>query len=183
MSPDSTGVSFALLRESPVGPVAVWATRNGLRRIGFVDDEFVQRHTHDVSEDPQVLHVLEQLGEYFTQGRRRFNANLDLSGATPFQRRIYERLRKIPKGRVVSYGDLADELGEPGAARAVGQAVGANPLPIVIPCHRVVRSDGRLGGFSGGLQRKVVLLGLEGVYVDGPRPSSRVRPEILQLPL
>jgi len=108
---------------------------------------------------------------------------LDLSGATDFQRQIYERLLEIPHGRVVSYGDLADELGEPGAARAVGQAVGANPLPVVIPCHRVVRSDRRLGGFSGGLKRKVALLRLEGVHVDGPRPTSKVQPEVLQLPL
>jgi methylated-DNA-[protein]-cysteine S-methyltransferase len=181
--PESAGVSFALLKESPVGPVAIWATRNGLRRIGFVDEEFVERHAEDVSEDPQVLHLMEQMEEYFSHRRRRFNVKMDLSGATPFQRRIYERLIKIPRGRVVSYGDLADELGEPGAARAVGQAVGANPLPIVIPCHRVVRSDGRLGGFSGGLHRKVVLLRVEGIHVEGPRPSSRVQPEVLQLPL
>ena len=84
---------------------------------------------------------------------------------------------------VVSYGDIADELGEPGAARAVGQAVGANPLPIVVPCHRVVRSDGRLGGYSGGLRNKVALLAIEGVGVDGYQSRSRVQPELLRLPL
>jgi len=160
MSTDSVGVSFAMLEESPVGPVAVWATRNGIRRIGFVDEEFVSEHAEDVSEEPQVQALLDQLAEYFQGDRSVFDIQLDLSGATEFQRRIYERLLDIPFGRVVSYGDLADELGEPGAARAVGQAVGANPLPVVIPCHRVVRSDRRLGGFSGGLRRKVALLRL-----------------------
>ena len=99
-----------------------------------------------------------------------------------FQRRIFERLLNIPYGRIVSYGDIADELGEPGAARAVGQAVGANPLPILVPCHRVVRSDGKLGGYSGGLRRKVLLLGIEGVSVDGHRAGSGVHPEVLRLP-
>lgn len=183
MSTDSVGVSFAMLEESPVGPVAIWATRNGIRRIGFVDQEFVAEHTDDISEDAQVKELLGQLAEYFEGERTEFDVQLDLSGATEFQRQIYERLLEIPLGRVVSYGDLADELGEPGAARAVGQAVGANPLPVVIPCHRVVRSDRRLGGFSGGLKRKVALLRLEGVHVDGPRPTSKVQPEVLQLPL
>jgi len=148
-----------------------------------VDEEFVDEHADDVSEDPQVQALLEQLTEYFAGDREAFDIQLDLSGATEFQRQIYERLMEVPFGRVVSYGDIADELGEPGAARAVGQAVGANPLPVVIPCHRVVRSDRRLGGFSGGVKRKVSLLRLEGVHVDGPRPTSRVQPEVLQLPL
>ena len=90
---------------------------------------------------------------------------------------------EIPFGRIVSYGDIADEMGVAGAARAVGQAVGANPLPIVVPCHRVVRSDSRLGGYSGGLLQKVALLSIEGVDVDGHRSGSRVHPELLRLPL
>ena len=104
-------------------------------------------------------------------------------GATAFQRRIYERLTEIPYGRIVSYGDIADEMGVAGAARAVGQAVGANPLPIVVPCHRVVRSDSRLGGYSGGLRLKVALLAIEGVGVDGYQSRSRVHPELLEFPL
>ncbi len=180
---ESKGVSFALLEETPLGPVAVWATRHGVRRIGFVDQEFVDRHKDDDSLDAAVLPAVRQLEEYFAGNRKRFEITIDLSGATPFQRRIYQRLQRIPAGRVVSYGDLADELGEPGAARAVGQAVGANPLPIIVPCHRVVRSDGRLGGYSGGLQRKVALLSLEGVEAEGPHAGSRVHPEVLRLPL
>jgi methylated-DNA-[protein]-cysteine S-methyltransferase len=180
---ESTGVSFALLRDTPLGPVAVWATRHGVRRIGFVDREFVERHQDEESPDEAVGPVVSQLREYFAGRRQAFDVPIDLSGATPFQRRIYQRLQKIPCGRVVSYGDLADELGEPGAARAVGQAVGANPLPVIVPCHRVVRSDGRLGGYSGGLHRKVALLSLEGVDAEGPHAGSRVHPEVLRLGL
>ena len=89
----------------------------------------------------------------------------------------------IPYGRIVSYRDIAKDLGDPLSARAVGQAVRANPLPILVPCHRVVRSDGKLGGFSGGLHRKVALLGVERVDVEGPQPESKVHPEVLRLPL
>ncbi len=84
---------------------------------------------------------------------------------------------------MVSYGQIAADIGKPDQARAVGQAVGANPIPIVIPCHRVIGSDGRLTGFGGGLRAKVALLKLEGVDVEGANPSSRVRPEVIPLDL
>jgi len=88
---------------------------------------------------------------------------LDLSGGTPFQRRVWEVARRIPYGQTRSYGWIAREIGRPGASRAVGRALGANPLPLLVPCHRVVRNDGAIGGFSapGGAQTKVRLLGLE----------------------
>jgi methylated-DNA-[protein]-cysteine S-methyltransferase len=127
--------------------------------------------------------VVDELVEYFDGRRSSFDLPLDLEGATGFQRSVYEELARIPHGQVVSYGDVANALGRPEQARAVGQAVGANPLPIVIPCHRVVSSDRRLVGFGGGLPAKVALLQLEGVQVDGHRPSSKVRPEILRLDL
>ena len=137
----------------------------------------------DPANDTTLALAFQQLREYIEGCRKSFDLPIDFSGATAFQRRIFERLMHIPYGRIVSYGDIADELGDPGAARAVGQAVGANPLPIVVPCHRVVRSDGKLGGYSGGLTRKVTLLGIEGVDVDGPRAGSRVHPKVLRLPL
>ena len=83
----------------------------------------------------------------------------------------------------MSYGQIAREIGKPDQARAVGQAVGANPIPIIVPCHRVIASDGRLTGFSGGLKRKVVLLKLEGIDVDGSSPNSKVHPEVIPLDL
>ena len=109
---------------------------------------------------------------------------LDFSGVTSeFQRVVYNRLIRVPHGHVTSYGQIAREMGKPDQARAVGQAVGANPIPIMIPCHRVVSSDGRLTGFSGGLKRKVELLKLEGVGVDGSSAKSRVHPEVIPLDL
>jgi methylated-DNA-[protein]-cysteine S-methyltransferase len=109
---------------------------------------------------------------------------LDLSAATPFQRRVYERLLHIGYGQVGTYGEVARDIGaEMGTARAIGQAVGANPVAIVVPCHRVVAADGRLVGFSGGIERKAALLRHEGIEVDGVRASSRVHPEIIRLPL
>ena len=125
-----------------------------------------------------------QLEEYFAKQRREFDLPLDLSGTTTqFQRDIYEHLIRVEFGHVTSYGQLARDAGAPGMARAVGQAVGANPLPILVPCHRVVGSDRRLTGFSGGLEAKIALLKLEGVGVDGTKPTSKVHPEIIPLDL
>lgn len=131
-----------------------------------------------------VSRVVSQLAEYFAGERHDFDVEVDLGPLTPFQIRVYERLREIPYGHVVTYGQVASDIGEsPGAARAVGQAVGANPVSIVIPCHRVVASNGSLSGYAGGLARKAALLRLEGVDVEGSKRSSKVRPEVLRLPL
>ena len=179
----ASAVYSGLLRDTPAGTIGVWVTRNGVRRIGAVTPEMIEDGHWDPDGHSTLRVALHQLDQYFNRKRERFHLQLDFSGATQFQRRIFDRLTEIPYGRIVSYGDIADEMGVAGAARAVGQAVGANPLPIVIPCHRVVRSDGRLGGYSGGLRRKVALLAIEGVNVDGYQPRSRVQPELLQLPL
>ena len=90
---------------------------------------------------------------------------LDLAGATPFRHRVWAELRRIPRGVTRSYGEIADELGKRRAARAVGGACGANPVPVLIPCHRVLAANGRLGGFSGGLDWKRRLLAIEGVLL------------------
>jgi len=133
---------------------------------------------------PDLERAISQLEEYFAGRRRRFDLPLDLSGATTgFQRDVYARLLDIDFGHVSSYGQIAREIGKPHMARAVGQAVGANPIPIVIPCHRVVGSDLRLTGFGGGLAAKIALLKLEGIDVDGASPTSRVRPEVIPLDL
>lgn len=179
----ASSVYSGVLRETPAGAIAVWVTRHGVRRIGGVTPEVIEDGHRDADGHPTLRIALHQLEQYFNRKRRHFDLPLDFSGATHFQMQIFERLMAIPYGRILSYGDIADEMGEPGAARAVGQAVGANPLPIVIPCHRVVRSDGRLGGYSGGLHQKVALLRIEGVDVDGHQSGSRVHPELLRLPL
>jgi len=124
-----------------------------------------------------------QLEEYFAGTRRVFDLPLDLDAATDFQRDVYAELVRVPFGRVTTYGELAETVSRSELARAVGQAVGANPIPILIPCHRVVAAEGRLGGFSGGLAVKAALLRIENVDVEGESETSRIRPEILRLDL
>ncbi len=162
--------------------MTVWTSPEGVRRIEFgrLPKGRPEEETH-----PDVLdEAVRQLREYFAKKRRTFELPLDFSGATSdFQRDVYERLLAIPYGHVVSYGQVATDIGKPDQARAVGQAVGANPIPIVVPCHRVIASDGRLTGFSGGLRAKVALLKLEGIDVDGATANSKVHPEVIPLDL
>jgi methylated-DNA-[protein]-cysteine S-methyltransferase len=128
--------------------------------------------------------AVRQLEEYFDKKRTTFDLPLDFSDTlTDFQRDVYASLLKIEYGHVASYGQVARDIGKPDMARAVGQAVGANPLPIVVPCHRVVASDRSLTGFGGGLRAKVALLKLEGVDVDGVKSTSKVHPEVIPLDL
>jgi O-6-methylguanine DNA methyltransferase len=103
-----------------------------------------------------------EIREYLAGRRRRFTVPLDLSGLSPFHRRVLRAALRIPYGRTVTYSDLARRVGRPAAARAVGQAMARNPVPLVIPCHRVVAAGGGLGGYSGGLALKRRLLALEG---------------------
>ncbi len=109
--------------------------------------------------------VIAQLDEYFAGTRRRFDLPLAPSG-TPFQRKVWQQLRKIPYGRTITYATLAQRVGNAAACRAVGAANGRNPLPIVVPCHRVIGSDGSLTGFGGGIAAKRKLLELEGAVPD-----------------
>lgn len=105
--------------------------------------------------------LAERLREYFEGQRVEFPDKLDLSAATPFQRRVWQATRLIPFGEIRSYRWVAEQIGIADASRAVGQALGRNPLPVIVPCHRVLTSDGKLGGFSGGLEMKKTLLALE----------------------
>jgi methylated-DNA-[protein]-cysteine S-methyltransferase len=112
-----------------------------------------------------VAELRSQVARYFTGGKRGFDCRLDLSGATPFQRRVWKAAREIPHGEVRSYSWVAGRVGNPAACRAVGNALAANPLPLIIPCHRVIRSNGKPGGFGGraeNIESKLMLLELEG---------------------
>ena len=113
-----------------------------------------------------VRQAEQELREYFAGRRRTFTVKLDLEG-TEFQRKAWDAMRKIPFGETISYGDQARKVGKPKAYRAVGSANGKNPIPIIVPCHRVLASDGSLGGYSLGLSMKRRLLALEGVSVAG----------------
>jgi O-6-methylguanine DNA methyltransferase len=116
-------------------------------------------------QDPQAFgEAIRQLQEYFRGGRRRFHLPLDLWG-TEFQVQVWKALMEIPFGETRSYRDVADRVGRPLAVRAVGQANGRNPIPVIVPCHRVIRASGDLGGYGGGLDLKMRLLELEA----GPR--------------
>lgn len=175
------------LLDPTLGRVRVWATETGIRRIDFEHDGTAPQPGETLSDGPPPSHLLDaltQLREYLAGRLRVFDLPLDLTHATPFQHKVYDRLLRIPYGHIVTYGEVARDIGaEAGTARAVGGAVGANPIAIVVPCHRVVAADGKLVGFGGGLPRKAALLRLEGIEVDGVKPSSRVRPEVLRLPL
>ncbi len=105
--------------------------------------------------------LVQRLRAYFSGEQVTFPDELDLSAATPFQHTVWQKTRLIPYGETRSYGWVAGQIKQPGAARAVGQALGRNPLPVIIPCHRVVASDGKLGGYTGGLETKEYLLRLE----------------------
>ena len=132
--------------------------------------------------------ILEQacgeLRSYFSGEKISFRTSLDIDSlGTPFQRRVWKALFEIPRGEFRTYGELAARAGSPRAARAVGQAVGKNPLPVIFPCHRVVAGDGSLGGFSCGVSLKVLLLELEGLALDDPgdRPPPGARWSALRM--
>ena len=149
---------------SPLGPMLVAATTQGLAGIWFEQ----QRHFPDARGWPQApQHPLlqaatRQLTEYFAGDRMTFDLPLDLHGGTAFQQSVWRALLAIPRGNTISYRTLSERTGCPAGARAVGAAVGRNPLTIVVPCHRVVGADGSLTGYAGGLERKRALLRLEG---------------------
>jgi methylated-DNA-[protein]-cysteine S-methyltransferase len=163
-------VAFAFV-PSPLGTLLVAATRVGLVQIAYPEgspDTMLARLAAAVSprilETPARLDVVRrQLDEYFGRRRRHFELPLDLRLAHGFTRRVLRATARIPYGGLATYADMAREAGSPRAVRAAGNALGDNPIAIVVPCHRVVRTGGALGGYGGGLDRKQVLLRLEGV--------------------
>ena len=162
-------VVFGVL-DSPLGDLVAAVTRRGLVRLSYGADD-LDRTLRELSAliSPRILEgsteidpVRRQLHEYFEGRRTRFELAVDLSLTTGFGRRVLEAATKIPYGSVATYRDVATGAGSPAAVRAAGTALGRNPIPIVVPCHRVVRTGGGLGGYTGGLARKEALLALEG---------------------
>jgi methylated-DNA-[protein]-cysteine S-methyltransferase len=144
-------------RPVPLFPIYIEAHAAGIRCLQFDSPEVPGPPEPD---HPLLRQAVRQLEEYFAGRRRAFDLPLDLRG-TPFQVRVWEMLRTIPYGEISTYGDLARQLGRPGASRAVGAANGANPVAIVVPCHRVIGAGGALTGYGGGIERKRFLLALE----------------------
>ena len=163
--------SYADILESPVGPIGLAVDGGGaVTRISFLAEESsaspesFERELASfgpvVRDAERCASLRSQLEEYFEGARREFDLALAPRGTT-FQKRVWEALTRIPYGTTRSYGVIARELGQPGASRAVGQANNKNPLPLVIPCHRVIGADGRLTGFGGGVSIKRALLDFE----------------------
>jgi methylated-DNA-[protein]-cysteine S-methyltransferase len=158
--------------DSPLGPITVAATEGGLAGLWFDG----QAHHPGVLQAPLdnrqrfVAQAREELAMYWRHGPRNdFTVPLDATG-TPFQQAVWTALRRIPAGRTCTYADVARQAGSPRALRAVGAAIGRNPLSIIVPCHRVIGSSGALTGYAGGLARKQALLELEGAV-----PAARLR--------
>ena len=151
---------------SPLGPLTLFAEGGRLAALVFGD-------YGGYDDTPLFRETRRQLEEYFAGVRRRFFLPLAPAG-TEFQLQIWRALEEIPYGTAVSYQELARRVGRPRSARAAGQAVGRNPLPVLLPCHRVIASGGGLGGYSGGLEKKRLLLTLEGVpFREPPGPAAR----------
>ncbi len=149
--------------QSPLGTLLLTAGENGVRGLYFEQHKYFKRGSdwrHD-RENVWLMRAASQLDEYFGGGRTRFDLDLDLDG-TIFQREVWQQLLAIPFGRTETYGAHAQRIGNPRAVRAVGSAIGRNPVSIIVPCHRVVGSTGSLAGYAGGLERKRYLLALEG---------------------
>jgi methylated-DNA-[protein]-cysteine S-methyltransferase len=175
---------FTEVGTTPVGSIFLAAGSRGLVRVWFGGDEAAFRADlarrsglpRALERDPgRLAAAAGQLAEYFAGRRRVFDLETDLGGLTPFQRRVLEATRAIPAGAFVSYGALARRIGAPGASRAVGQALGRNPIPIVIPCHRVLATGGGIGGYTGGLAIKRRLLTVEGVEAPVPGVESQAK--------
>ncbi len=165
--------------DSGIGPLLLAATGEGLVNVVFhatgpVRDRALERlatrlgsEPVEVPGSPLLAEAARQLDAYFAGERHAFDLPLDWSLTAGFNREVLRELASgVPYGSVVGYGDLAGRVGQPGGAQAVGAAMGSNPLPVVVPCHRVVESDGGIGGFGGGLDTKRKLLALEGVLPE-----------------
>lgn len=156
--------TFRVRLTTPLGPAVLSATYLGLAGLQFTEAPPEGLPTEvPPGAPPWLSRAVTLLAEYFA-GRHHDLSSLplDLAG-TPFQHQVWQELQKIPPGKTLSYGELARRLGKPKAARVVGQALKANPLPLIIPCHRVIAARGKLGGYSAGLAHKRWLLAHEGV--------------------
>jgi methylated-DNA-[protein]-cysteine S-methyltransferase len=168
---------YSKIIDSPVGPLKLVASDQGLAAILWKDDSPGRVRLGTIVEDPShpiLREAQRQLGEYFAGERQEFSLQLDFAG-TDFQRRVWEALLTIPYGETRSYGEIAQQIGSPEAVRAVGAANGRNPISIITPCHRVIGANGKLTGFAGGLETKAQLLAMERADLF-PVAASSARP-------
>lgn len=174
LSNDMSSIWIGDLKDTPLGVIWVASSNNGLVAVNLWGEResFVLQVHKLTGADPlyapeQLTAVMRQLTEYFDGQRQRFELDIDWSVMTPFQQEALQIVFEIEYGRTRTYGDIAQQLGKPKAVRAVGRANATNPIPIIIPCHRVLGADGRLHGYSapGGVETKAWLLRLEGSWL------------------
>ena len=179
--------------DSSVGLLTLAGVGSTLMHLRMTEQSHEPDRSHWTPADPGAFAgAVEQLDAYFAGTLTEFDVDLDVAG-TPFQRRVWTALQTIPYGETRSYGQIADQIGSPGASRAVGLANGRNPVSIIVPCHRVIGSNGGLTGYGGGLDRKKTLLALEKTTLEkqhwrkqhprrwDPKPSRHCSPELSEL--
>lgn len=162
--------------ESPIGPLAVAVSPSGVCEIGFgwIDDDatfagrLLERGFMPVRDDEAVQPVMRELADYFNGVRDHFGVPVDLSGITPFSRAVLDATAAVPYGETRTYRDIAQAIGKPGATRAVGNALNKNPVPLIVPCHRIVPTGGGIGNYAGTPRVKERLLSLEGALQQLP---------------
>jgi methylated-DNA-[protein]-cysteine S-methyltransferase len=164
---------------SPVGDLLVAVSEGGVCEIAFARkgsegffEELRRRGFDAVADQDAVASVAAQLRDYFEGRRSSFDVSVDLSGVSPFTQQVLRATAHTPFGQLRTYRDIAREIGKPGATRAVGNALGKNPIAIVVPCHRIIRSDRTIGGYTGGLDIKRTLLSIEGSSIPSGPPSE-----------
>jgi methylated-DNA-[protein]-cysteine S-methyltransferase len=163
--------------QSPHGRMLLVATEDGISGVFFNGQKYFPEKEKQWRRDPDhrpLKQAKRELTEYFAGKRKRFEVALDPEG-TPFQRSVWKAISTVRFGDTLSYGELARRAGHTGSARAAGAATGRNPLSIIVPCHRIMGSDGSLTGYAGGLARKRALLALEGSGQDLLSQAARVR--------
>ena len=163
MTASSSGeITRARIVDTPIGPLTLAGDDDALTRLVMHEQRHAPLDQELWPQDPNAFgDIVDQLKAYWEGDLKEFDVTVSLRG-TDFQQRVWRALQQIPYGQTVSYAELAAEIGAPGAQRAVGSANGRNPVAIIVPCHRVVASNGTLGGYGGGLDRKTFLLALEG---------------------
>jgi methylated-DNA-[protein]-cysteine S-methyltransferase len=169
------------MMESPVGDLLIAITHEGVADISYLVNsdreaklgQLEARGILAMERSARVEPVRDQLREYFAHRRTQFTLPVDLYGITPFTQRVLQATSLVPFGTVRTYQDIATKIGKPTASRAVGNALGRNPVPVIVPCHRVVRADGSMGWYTGGSQIKETLLDIEGITFP---PAGRRQP-------
>lgn len=167
-------IYYDIIPESPLGAIWVAVSKNALLSIqfdqqkeGFLGELRTQFETEPQQNSARLAPFTASINRFLAKQSTTFDLSIDLRNVTPFQHKILNQTRLIPYGHTTTYGELADKIGQPTASRAVGQALRSNPIPIVIPCHRVLNANGTLGGYGGNLgsARKITLLKLEDIIL------------------